>query len=74
MINIGDQKCNINDNVTAVDANQHSVDATAALMREQSMNLMMPTGSTSCGETDSEACSACECDPCDCGWGSYYPT
>ena len=57
--------CQTKKNVPAADATQQSVDANVAAIAKQSRKTMCLN--------DDQYCSACECDPCDCGWGHHYP-
>jgi hypothetical protein len=61
----GDKQCQTKKTADAADATQQSVDATVATMVKQSRKTMCLN--------DDQYCSVCECDPCDCGWGHYYP-
>tara|TARA_Y100000114_G_C11762214_1_gene330455 strand:+ start:2385 stop:2585 length:201 start_codon:yes stop_codon:yes gene_type:complete len=56
--------CQTKKDAHVADATQSSVDATVAAMIEKSKKV---TGQ----EPKNERCCVCECDPCDCGWGSY---
>lgn len=58
------EPCQTKKNVPAADAIQHSVNATVATMAEKSKKV---TGQ----KNKDERCCVCDCDPCDCGWGSY---